>query len=196
MFAALRSRKEKEKEEMNPEEASLRGMVHASLFGALTAVGAYIIIPLPPVPITLQTLFLGLAGALLGARLGALSQIVYLLLGIIGLPVFAGGKAGLGILFGPTGGYLIGFVAAAFVIGKLVALRDRPGFAWLCFSLVAGTAVLYSLGVLQLSLVARLDPVKALAVGVLPFLPGDAVKILLTAAIALKLRDRLRGKLL
>ncbi len=181
---------------MNPEEASLRGMVYASLFGALTAVGAYIIIPLPPVPITLQTLFLGLAGALLGPRLGALSQIVYLLLGIIGLPVFAGGKAGLGVLFGPTGGYLIGFVAAAALIGKLVALRDRPGFAWLCFSLVAGTAVLYSLGVLQLSLVARLDPVKALAVGVLPFLPGDAVKILLTAAIALKLRDRLRGRLL
>ncbi|MCE5262270.1 MAG: biotin transporter BioY [Deltaproteobacteria bacterium] len=181
---------------MNPEEASLRGMVYASLFGALTAVGAYIVIPLPPVPITLQTLFLGLAGALLGARLGALSQIVYLLLGIIGLPVFAGGKAGLGVLFGPTGGYLIGFVAAAFVIGKLAALKDRPGFAWLCFSLVAGTAVLYGLGVLQLSLVARLDPVKALAVGVLPFLPGDAVKILLTAMIALKLRDRLRGRLL
>ena len=182
-------------EKMNTEETSLRGMVYASLFGALTAVGAYIIIPLPPVPITLQTLFLGLAGTLLGARLAALSQIVYILLGIIGLPVFAGGKAGLGVLFGPTGGYLIGFVAAAFVIGKLASLKERPGFAWLCLSLVAGTAALYALGVLQLSWVARLDPVKALAVGVLPFLPGDAVKILLTALIALKLRDRLRGKL-
>jgi biotin transport system substrate-specific component len=177
------------------EQTSLRGMVYASLFGALTAVGAYIIIPLPPVPITLQTLFMGLAGALLGGRLAALSQIVYLLLGIIGLPVFAGGKAGFGILFGPTGGYLIGFVAAAFVIGKLASLRERSGFAWLCLSLVAGTAVLYALGVLQLSLVARLAPVKALAVGVLPFLPGDAVKIALTAIIALKLRERLGGKL-
>ena len=180
---------------MSTEQTSLRGMVYASLFGALTAVGAYIIIPLPPVPITLQTLFLGLAGTLLGGRLGALSQVIYLLLGIIGLPVFAGGKAGLGVLFGPTGGYLIGFVAAAFVIGKLTALKARPGFAWLCLSLVAGTAVLYALGVLQLSLVARLAPVKALAVGVLPFLPGDGIKIVLTAWIALKLRDRLGGKL-
>ena len=119
---------------------------------------------------------------------------VYLLLGIIGLPVFAGGKAGLGVLFGPTGGYLIGFVVAAFVIGKLVALKNRPGFAWICLSLAAGTAVIYALGVLQLSLVARLTPLKALTVGVLPFLPGDAVKIVLTALIARKLQDRLGGK--
>ena len=181
---------------MNQEQTSLRGMVYASLFGALTALGAYIVIPLPPVPITLQTLFLGLAATLLGGSLAALSQTVYIILGVIGLPVFAGGKAGLGVLFGPTGGYLIGFVAAAFVIGKLVALKTRPGFAWLCLSLVAGTTVLYLLGVLQLSLVARLAPAKALAVGVLPFLPGDAVKILLTALISLKLRDRLGGKLL
>ena len=179
----------------NREQNSLRGMVYASLFGALTALGAYMIIPIPPVPITLQTLFLGLAGALLGGRLGALSQTVYLLLGIIGLPVFAGGKAGLGVLFGPTGGYLIGFVAAAFVIGKLTAIKTRPGFLWLCFSLVSGTAVLYGFGVLQLALVARLTPVQALAVGVLPFLPGDGIKILLTAWVALKLQDRLGGKL-
>jgi len=169
-------------------------MVYASLFGALTAVGAYIIIPLPPVPITLQTLFMGLAGTLLGGRLGALSQVVYLFLGILGLPVFAGGKAGLGVLFGPTGGYLIGFVAAAFVIGKLAILKARPGFAWLCLSLAAGAVVIYVLGILQLSLVARLTPVKAMAVGVLPFLPGDGIKIVLTAMIALKLRGRLGGK--
>lgn len=181
---------------MNTEQTSLRGMVYASLFGALTAVGAYIIIPLPPVPITLQTLFLGLAGTLLGGRLGALSQVVYLLLGIIGLPVFAGGKAGLGVLFGPTGGYLIGFIAAAFVIGKLTALKVRPGFLWLCLSLVAGMVVLYALGVLQLAVVARLTPMKALVVGALPFLPGDGIKIVLTAWIALRLRERLGGKLL
>jgi biotin transport system substrate-specific component len=180
---------------MKTRQTSLRGLVYASLFGALTAVGAYIIIPLPPGPITLQTLFMGLAGTLLGARLGAASQVVYLFLGIIGLPVFAGGKAGLGVLFGPTGGYLIGFVVAAFVIGKLTALKARPGFAWLCLSLVAGTLLLYALGVFQLSLVARLSPQKALAVGLLPFLAGDAVKILLTAWIALKLRDRFGGKL-
>jgi len=176
---------------MIADPISLRSMIYASLFGALTAVGAYIIIPLPPVPITLQTLFLGLAGLLLGGRPAALSQVIYLLLGIIGLPVFAGGKAGLGILLGPTGGYLIGFVFAAFVIGKLAGLKARPGFAWLCLSLTTGTAVIYLCGVLQLSAVARLAPLKALTVGVLPFLLGDAVKIVLTALIAQKLRDRL-----
>ena len=72
-------------------------MIYASLFGAVTAAGAYIMIPLPPVPITLQTAFLSLAAALLGGRLGALSQVVYILIGIIGLPVFAGGKAGLSV---------------------------------------------------------------------------------------------------
>jgi biotin transport system substrate-specific component len=100
-------------------------MVYASMFGSLTAIGAYIMIPLPPVPITFQTLFLNLAGALLGGYLGALSQVVYILLGVIGLPVFAGGKAGLGVLLGPTGGYLFGFVLAALVVGKGYR-RRRP----------------------------------------------------------------------
>jgi len=78
--------------EMGQQTASLRGMVYASMFGAMTAVGAWLIIPFPLVPITLQTLFLNLAAALLGGYLGALSQIIYISLGIIGLPVFAGGK--------------------------------------------------------------------------------------------------------
>ena len=194
MFAYKGKRRENGREMTKLEQNYLRGMVYASLFGALTALGAYMIIPLPPVPITLQTVFLGLAGTLLGGRLGALSQTVYLLLGIIGLPVFAGGKAGLGVLFGPTGGYLIGFVAAAFVIGKLTAMKTRPGFAWLCFSIISGEAVMYGFGFLQLALVARLAPLQALAVGLLPFLPGDGIKILLTAWVALKLQDRLGGK--
>jgi biotin transport system substrate-specific component len=179
---------------MNQDSQSLRGMVYASLFGALTAVGAYIIIPLPPVPITLQTLFLGLAGVLLGARLGALSQVVYILLGLIGLPVFAGGKAGFGVLIGPTGGYLIGFVVAAALTGKITRMKDRPGFAWLCLAILAGEAAMYGLGVIQLAVVARLSLYKALAVGLVPFIPGDVVKIVLTAWIALKIRDRFMGK--
>jgi biotin transport system substrate-specific component len=135
----------------------LRGMIYASLFGAGTAAGAYLIIPLPPVPITLQTLFLGLGGSASGGTAGALSQVIYLLIGIIGLPVFAGGKAGLGVLLGPTGGYLIGFVAGAWVIGALVNLKKKPGFGWTIVRLVAGTFVIYLFGVAQLSLVAKLS---------------------------------------
>jgi len=171
---------------------SLRGMIYASLFGAATAAGAYIIIPLPPVPITLQTLFAGLAGALLGARLGALSQVIYLLIGIIGLPVFAGGKAGLGVLFGPTGGYLIGFVAGAWVIGALVNLKKNPGFGWTVSALIAGTAVIYFFGIAQLSLVAKISVNKAISVGVLPFLIGDVVKILAAAYVVKRVRPMLK----
>ena len=178
---------------MSKENISLRGMIYASLLGALTAVGAYVAVPLPPVPVTLQTLFVDLAGVLLGGYLAALSQLVYILLGVIGLPVFAGGKAGAGVLLGPTGGYLFGFVAGAFVIGKLAALRERPGLWWLMGAMAAGTAVVYAFGLVQLMIVARLSLVKALAVGLLP-LPGDVAKIVVAALVARKLRERLARK--
>jgi biotin transport system substrate-specific component len=169
-------------------KSPLRRMVYAAMFGALTAVGSFLVIPLPLLPITLQTLFTGLAGVLLGGYTGALSQIIYVLLGIIGLPVFAGGKAGIGVLFGPTGGYLIGFIVGAFVIGKIVEARREPGFAWFILALVAGNLVIYALGTIQLSLVAHFTLLKSLMVGVVPFLIGDLLKLLTAAWLALKLR--------
>lgn len=169
----------------------LRRMVYASMFGALTAIGSLIVIPLQPLPITLQTLFTGLAGVLLGGYAGALSQVVYVLLGVIGLPVFAGGKAGLGTLMGPSGGYLIGFIVAAYVIGKIMEVRKEPGIAWIGLSLVVGNLVIYALGVAQLSLVAHISITKALLVGVVPFLIGDLLKIVTATLIALKLRNKI-----
>jgi biotin transport system substrate-specific component len=166
-------------------------MVYASMFGAATAAGAYIIVPVPPVPVTMQTLFLSLAGLIIGARLAAMSQLIYVIIGAMGLPVFAGGKAGLGILIGPTGGYLLGFIAGAYVIGKLVELRPTAGMAWLVSSMAAGTLIIYLFGVVQLCVVAQLSVSKAVAVGALPFLPGDAVKIALAAFIRRKLRPHL-----
>ena len=163
-------------------------MTYASLFGAATAAGAYVIIPIPPVPITLQTLFLMLAGALLGAKTAALSQIVYILIGIIGLPVFAGGKAGLGVLFGPTGGYLTGFIAGAWIIGRLLEKAQNPGTARIALSMIAGTLAVYTLGIAQLCLVAKLSIPKAAAVGALPFMPGDALKIAAACFIIRKVR--------
>ncbi len=177
---------------MGQQPASARGMVYASMFGAMTAVGAWLIIPFPLVPLTLQTLFLNLAAALLGGRLGALSQIIYVCLGIIGLPVFAGGKAGFGVLIGPTGGYLAGFIAGAYLVGKLVEKKARPGFLWIASSMLAGVFLIYFFGVAQLMLVAQLSLQKAVAVGVLPPLPGDIIKIAVAALIALKVRGRIK----
>ena len=128
---------------MHPENKRLRGLVYASMFGALTAIGAFLSIPLYPVPVTLQDLFMTLAGLLLGARLGSLSQIVYVLLGVVGLPVFAGGKAGLGVLLGPTGGYLLGFVAGALLSAAVRQMRKDPGVGWLLLAITAGHIALY-----------------------------------------------------
>ncbi|MEN6374740.1 MAG: biotin transporter BioY [Smithella sp.] len=180
---------------MTAEKSSLKGMAYASMFGALTAVGAYIMIPLPLVPITLQTLFVILAGALLGGYLGALSQVVYILLGVIGLPVFSGGKAGFGVLIGPTGGYLIGFVIGALIIGKLTSLRRDPGIVWLMGSMVAGMVIVYTLGIIQLMFVAKLSFIKAVSVGLLPPLPGEIIKIVVAALICRKIRARIISKI-
>jgi biotin transport system substrate-specific component len=176
----------------------LRQKVYAAMFGALTAVGAYISIPLQPVPITLQDFFTFLAATLLGGYTGALSQVIYILLGIIGLPVFAGGKAGIGVLLGPTGGYLLGYIIGAFVIGKIVQMRKEPGWAWIIMASLIGLLIIYTVGAIQLSLVAKLSLAKTLLVGVVPFIPGDLCKLLLATVVYLKLSKYLHpilGKL-
>lgn len=177
---------------MAADKISTRGMVYAALFGALTAAGAFIVIPLPPVPITAQTFFLNVAAILLGGPLGAASQFIYVMLGIVGMPVFSGGKAGLGVLFGPTGGYLLGFIIAAFVIGIVNKIRKEAGIFWNIFSMLIGMLIIYLLGSIQLSIVAKMDFSKALAVGVLPFIPGDIIKIILAAVICLRLKGRVK----
>ncbi|MHB8907794.1 MAG: biotin transporter BioY [Syntrophales bacterium] len=177
---------------MKREVLSLRGMAYSAMFGAVTAVGAYIVIPLTLVPITLQTFFVSLAPALLGGALGAMSQIIYVLIGIIGLPVFAGGKAGFGVLIGPTGGYLTGFIVGAYIIGKLIELKKKPGFLWMVSAMIIGHVALYALGVAQLMLVAKLSLGKAVAVGVIPTLPGGVIKILAAAFIAGRLREKIK----
>ncbi|MBP2030064.1 biotin transport system substrate-specific component [Methanohalophilus levihalophilus] len=161
----------------------IRKMVYASLFASMTAVGAYMVIPVGPVPITLQVLFVFLAGAFLGARWGAASMVVYLLLGIAGLPVFAGGAAGLGVLLGPTGGYLIGFIASAAVIGYLVERFPGKSISYASVYFLAGMIVIYIFGYLQLMYVASLSPVQAFTLGVAPFILFDAIKAIAAAVL-------------
>ncbi|MDR0440889.1 MAG: biotin transporter BioY [Candidatus Accumulibacter sp.] len=148
------------------------------LMATLTAVGGMIAIPvtpLSPVPITLQTLFVLLAGLILGPRDGALAMLLYLLAGILGLPVFAGGKAGLAALMGPTGGFLTGFVPAAMFCG--LARRDPArSFPVLLGYCLLATALTLLPGTIQLSVVLKISIAKAFAVGSLPFLPGALLK--------------------
>ncbi len=159
-------------------------------FAALTAVGAYIQIPLYPVPITLQTLFVYLSGILLGGSLGALSQLLYLAMGAAGLPVFAGGRAGVGVLLGPTGGYLMAFPPASFVAGKVAEIGGDGDFRRILAGALIGTTLIYGLGVLQLTHWVN-DLTAALSLGVLPFIPGDILKAVLAAYVGLKVRSSL-----
>lgn len=161
-----------------------KGMIFAALFAALISAVAVVKIPLPftPVPITLQTLLVLLSGAMLGARYGALSMIIYLLLGVIGLPVFAGGKSGIAHLLGPTGGFLLSFPIAAFVIGKLTAKTKK--LPTLLFAMFIATLIIYIIGATQGMVVTRLG-LNAIFMGwILPFIIGDAIKIILAASIA------------
>lgn len=179
----------------HPGTHSIRSLTVAALFGALTAVGAIVSLPLPwtPVPFSLQVLFVLLSGIVLGGKLGAMSQAVYVALGVAGLPVFAGGHAGPGVLVGPTGGYLLGFVFAPLAVST-VARRDGLGEAWSGVKDFVGTllgvAVIYAFGGVQLALVADLTASQAVALGVLPFIAGDVVKALLATWVARHLRRR------
>lgn len=169
-------------------------MTLISLFAALTAVGAFISIPLYPVPLTLQTLFTLLAAMTLGSVQGMSSQIIYVMLGVVGLPVFAGFKAGIGILFGPTGGFLFGFIICACVIGKIIELKKEKNIFYYFLAGIIGTIILYIIGITQLSLVTGIGVKKAIIVGMLPFLPGDILKITAASFIASKLKTTIELK--
>ena len=177
---------------MENHDQQLKRMVYAALMAALTAAGAYIAIPIGPVPIVLQNLFVMLAGLLLGGRWGAISIGVYLMAGAAGLPVFAGGTGGVGKFVGPTGGYLLGFVAAAYLIG-MIAERGRGRMSIDVLAMVAGTAIIYAFGVPWLKVITGMSLSKAVSVGMLPFLIGDVLKIAAAIPIARALRPMIDG---
>ena len=178
---------------MDTSAQQLRRMVYAALMAALTAAGAYIAIPIGPVPIVLQNLFVMLAGILLGRRWGLISVSVYLVAGAVGLPVFAGGTGGVGKFIGPTGGYLLGFAAAAYLIGA-ISEKGRGKVVLDILAMVAGTLIIYAFGVTWLKVVTGMSLFKAITIGMLPFLPGDVVKIAAAVPIARALRPIIEEK--
>jgi biotin transport system substrate-specific component len=167
----------------------VKEMIVTALFAALTAVGALIAIPIGTVPITLQVLFTLVAGALLGARLGALSQILYLLIGAIGLPVYAGGAAGFGSLVGPTGGFLLSFPMAAYLVGRLVEEEQEIEFNTILGIMFLGLILIYILGVAGLSVATQMGIKKAIMVGVIPFVIPDVIKVVAGAYLSVRLKN-------
>ncbi len=169
----------------------LRMMVYASLMAALMAAGAFLAIPIGPVPIVLQNMFVFLAGLLLGSRWGLAGVAVYLLTGACGLPVFAGGLGGIGRIVGPTGGYLLGYLPAVFIAGYISEKTGkRVGYDIL--AMICATVVLYACGVSWLKFITGMTWSKTMMVGMYPFLVGDALKIVAAALIARALRPIIR----
>lgn len=172
-----------------------RSLIWTALFTALTAAGAFLRIPTPVSSFSLQILFTAMAGILLGRRWGAVSQLVYVLLGLAGLPVFTAG-GGFSSVAQPTFGFLLGMIPMAWIIGYLTE-RFGYGFGSLCAACAAGLGVLYLLGLpyLYLILTQVLEQPwtfgEVLQSGMLVFLPWDCVKLAAASALCAKLRPQL-----
>lgn len=169
-----------------------RDLILVAMFAALTAIGAFIKIPIPYVPFTLQFLFCAFAGMILGARLGALSQIVYVGMGLLGLPVFTEG-GGIGYIFKPTFGYLIGFIAAAYVIGKLTERVKELTILKSFLIILSGLFFVYLFGVLYLYAIYNLYLGKSMSLymailyGFIVCFLGDIVLSFVTAVASVKI---------
>jgi biotin transport system substrate-specific component len=166
-------------------------LILSSLFAAITALLAQFSFPLPfsPVPLTGQTFAVFLTGALLGKCWGAVSLLIYILLGAAGLPVFHNAQGGLHIILGPTGGFLWGFVLGTCLLGKFVDKRDS--YPAMLLGMFFCLLTYFSLGTLQLAYIAGLDLRQALMMGVLPFLPLDLVKLFAAAHLSFAVKRRL-----
>jgi biotin transport system substrate-specific component len=181
----------------------LRRTIAAGLAAALVALAAQVVVPVPfsPVPMTLQPLAVLAVGGLLGAAGGLSALVLYLLLGILGLPVFAAGGSGAWHLLGPTGGYLLAFPIAAAITGALVLpVKMLPGTVngrvvlRALLSCALGMAIIHAGGVAQLALLGG-DPSVAFRVGFVPFLTGDLLKVGLAAALILAAGPKIRSLL-
>lgn len=171
----------------------VREMCLTALMTALICIAAPLTVPVGVVPVSLATLAVYLAGALLGARRGTMAVALYILIGMIGLPVFSGFGAGLQKLAGPTGGYLAGYLICAAVVG--FAADRRLGRGWiLSVSMIAGTALCYGAGTAWFMFQTQLGFAESLANCVIPFLPGDVIKIIIASAAVPVLKRKLNMK--
>ncbi|MFA6688429.1 MAG: biotin transporter BioY [Sphaerochaetaceae bacterium] len=187
-------------DEQQKRTLQTRNVLVTALFAALMAVGAYIKVPIPPVPVTLQTLFVLTAGLMCGWKIGLASVAVYLFIGAIGMPVFTSG-GGIAAMIGPTGGFLFGLIPAVLIAGVCsdIGYRHKEGeqpngkrfLLWCALGAVLATFIgIYGAGVPWLKVNRQLSWSAALAGGMYPFLIGDTIKIIVAVLLAGKFRER------
>ncbi len=180
---------------MMHNKSELTGFIYSALFAALIAVLGLVSIPIPisPVPITGQSLAIMLAGTILTPRQAGYSVLTFLLLGAVGVPVFAGMTGGIGIIVGPRGGYLIGYLVGAIVIALLKG-NNHTIWRLALANVTGGIVVVYLLGVLWLSYVTGMGLEKAVMVGALPYIPGDLFKAFIATIVAASIAKRLPSR--
>ena len=169
-----------------------KSMITAALFTCMTAIAAFIKIPFPVVPVTLQVMVVIMAGLILNPRTAALSQIAYIIIGLTGIPVFTEG-GGIHYIFSPTFGYLLGYIPGAWITAKILSAGEKKNYF---FAALTGVFIIYAIGAsllfLNLNFVAKnsisiLDTAK---IGILPFIVPDIIKVLAAAAISKKINAR------
>lgn len=181
---------------MTKHQLKLRSMILTAIFAAIIGIMAQMTIPLPLVPITGQTLAIGLAATILGSKFGTLSVVLYLIIGSAGVPVFAEFSAGISKLFGPTGGFLVGFIPAAFIMGLYL---EKLGFTLknAIIANIIGMIITLLFGTTWLKMSAELSWTAAFASGFTPFLIVGVMKSVLASWIGIIVRNRLvQAKLL
>ncbi len=168
----------------------VRDMTKIAIFAALMCILGPLSIPIGPVPISLTTLVIYIMVYVLGMKKGVISCIVYILLGLVGLPVFSGFSFGPSKLLGPTGGYIIGYIFVVLIVGAII---DRwPNKYWLHFTgFLVGTAVLYAFGTAWFVYLMKCTLAYAMSVCVVPFIPGDLCKIIIAMLVGSQVRRAL-----
>ena len=169
-----------------------REITSVAIFTAALASTSWITIPLGSIaPITLQTIFVMLAGLVLGSRLGTISIVAYIILGAIGLPVFAGFKGGIGILFGPTGGFIFSFIIAVYFIGKMKIIIFINNSIWyICVILIVANLLIYMIGGTYIKLYLNINLASTLAI-LYPYIIGDLIKIMVSLYVYTSIRTYL-----
>ncbi|WP_226037621.1 biotin transporter BioY [Aquibacillus saliphilus] len=175
---------------MNNNNSKLRGLIICGIFAAITAILAQIEIPLPIVPISGQTFAVGLTATIIGSRYGAIAMVCYALLGGVGMPVFAGFKGGVQVLIGPTGGYIIGFILAAYVTG-LILEKTKFTLPMAMIANTIGMIITLIFGATQLKIVLGMTWGQALVTGIYPFVVVGLIKAFLASWLGITVRRRL-----
>lgn len=179
---------------MKQSKISIQDICMIAIMAAITAVMAQISIPMPlGVPMTMQTFAVTLAAVLLGSKRGGMAMLVYVLLGAIGVPVFAGFNGGIQNLVGPTGGFIISFPIMAYIIGLGVEMHKKKGMFTLM--LILGTISNYVIGVIMFVVVMDSSVMTALSACVIPFIPTAIIKAVVASVLGLQMRKRLANVL-